>query len=224
MNRAGANITHIFIHCSAGFGDLAAMRRFWRTLGWKTDGYHTVVDLDGTLLEVVPFNLPSNGVRGRNANSIHICYRGGVERTNVNKATDSRTNEQKQGLERAIQNALSWIHRNGGNVRNITILGHRDASPDTNGNGVIDSWERIKECPSFDAIPEYQNQVARFLQREQASVPVRTDTVRNIEYVVRSGDSLWGIAQANRVTVTQLRQLNKLNSDVLRVGQRLKIA
>ena len=36
------------------------------------------------------------------------------------------------------------------------ILGHRDFSNDKDGSGVIESWERIKECPCFDAIPEYQ--------------------------------------------------------------------
>ena len=35
------------------------------------------------------------------------------------------------------------------------IMGHRDISPDKNHNGVVDPWERIKECPCFDAIPEY---------------------------------------------------------------------
>ena len=35
------------------------------------------------------------------------------------------------------------------------ICGHRDFSPDKNGNGVIDPWEYIKACPCFDARHEY---------------------------------------------------------------------
>ena len=36
------------------------------------------------------------------------------------------------------------------------VVGHRDLSPDLNGNGVIEKFERIKECPCFDAIPEFE--------------------------------------------------------------------
>jgi N-acetylmuramoyl-L-alanine amidase len=33
---------------------------------------------------------------------------------------------------------------------NATILGHRDLSPDKNGDGVIERSEWVKHCPSFD--------------------------------------------------------------------------
>ena len=39
----------------------------------------------------------------------------------------------------------------------MQVIGHRDTSPDTNNNGVIDPFERIKECPCYDVIPEYPN-------------------------------------------------------------------
>ena len=53
--------------------------------------------------------------------------------------------------------AIKWVEDNGGSKSKLTIKGHRDVSPDKNKNGIIESWERIKECPSFDAIPEYKN-------------------------------------------------------------------
>ena len=31
-----------------------------------------------------------------------------------------------------------------------TILGHRDLSPDKDGDGVIETSEWVKHCPSFD--------------------------------------------------------------------------
>jgi N-acetylmuramoyl-L-alanine amidase len=126
-------------------------------LKWKSDGYHRIVDLEGNVLDVVDFENISNGVKNFNSKSIHIAYIGGVEKDNVNKAIDSRTFEQKQGLLVAIEEAINWIVDHGGSKRAIKILGHRDISPDQNGNGKIDSWERIKECPSFDAIPEYKD-------------------------------------------------------------------
>jgi N-acetylmuramoyl-L-alanine amidase len=154
--RTGASIKTIFIHCTAGYGDVNSMKRFWQSMGWRSPGYHLVVKLDGTIEAVHPFNLPANGVKGQNANSIHISYIGGVDRANVNKAVDTRTAQQKWGLVNAIVSAIQWIETNGGSIKKIEIKGHRDASPDKNGNGVIEPWERIKECPSFDAIPEYQ--------------------------------------------------------------------
>jgi N-acetylmuramoyl-L-alanine amidase len=49
------------------------------------------------------------------------------------------------------------------------------------------------------------------------SNPVAT----NGTYVVKSGDTLWAIAQANNTTVDKLREANNLKSDTLSIGQKL---
>ena len=43
------------------------------------------------------------------------------------------------------------------------------------------------------------------------------------EYVVKSGDTLGGIAYSNGINIRQLKELNSLEKDSLRVGQKLKI-
>ena len=43
------------------------------------------------------------------------------------------------------------------------------------------------------------------------------------EYVVKSGDTLGAIAYGNGINIRQLKELNGLESDVLKIGQKLKI-
>jgi cell wall-associated NlpC family hydrolase len=53
-----------------------------------------------------------------------------------------------------------------------------------------------------------------------ATAPVRGNTS---VYVVKSGDSLWGIATQNRTSVVAIKALNGLTSDSLKIGQVLQI-
>ena len=43
------------------------------------------------------------------------------------------------------------------------------------------------------------------------------------DYVVRSGDTLGGIAYSNGINIRQLKELNNMDQEVLRVGQKLKV-
>ncbi|QST02086.1 C40 family peptidase (plasmid) [Pontibacillus sp. ALD_SL1] len=43
-------------------------------------------------------------------------------------------------------------------------------------------------------------------------------------YKVQKGDTLWGISRSNGMTVNQLKQLNGLSSDLIYIGQTLKLA
>ena len=52
-----------------------------------------------------------------------------------------------------------------------------------------------------------------------AAVPEKGTT----SYTVQSGDTLSGIARTYKTTVAQLRTLNKLNSDLIRIGQQLLV-
>ena len=63
-------------------------------------------------------------------------------------SVDNRTPEQKAALVKLLTELKTEFPV-------AQIVGHRDLSPDLNGNGVIDPWERIKDCPCFDAILEY---------------------------------------------------------------------
>jgi N-acetylmuramoyl-L-alanine amidase len=148
------HIDTIFIHCTAGFGDVGAIRKHWRAMGWKVDGYHFFIYEDGTVVKLNPLSKITNGVLNHNSKSVHIAYQGGVDRKNVTKAMDTRTEPQKAAILDTIYQVLEELKLTQ-DVSQIEIKGHRDISPDKNLNGKVDSWERIKECPSFDAIAEY---------------------------------------------------------------------
>ncbi len=155
-------IKYIVIHCTAGFSPAAKVQDYFLRpkaqagRGWNTGGYHRIIEVDGSIKHMYPFDTVTNGVRGFNTESLHFSYVGGVDSSNYKKAKDTRTQEQKESIEECIIEALCWITNEGGDVSEVKILGHRDFSVDQNGNGKIDSWERIKECPSYDAIEEYK--------------------------------------------------------------------
>lgn len=157
-------IRFIAIHCSAGFGNKASIEAFWKSKGWSSPGYHMLIDTDGTVHKLLDFDKISNGVLGFNAETINISYIGGVENIGTKKnpiwkGKDTRTVEQKCALNFCIDKAIEWLKENGNDCKNVKIQGHRDFSPDKNGNGVIEVWERNKECPSFDTIPEYKHKL-----------------------------------------------------------------
>ena len=85
-----------------------------------------------------------------NANSIHVAWVGGIDLDNEKiVSVDNRTEYQKL----ALFDLLTKLKLK---YRDAIILGHRDISPDLNHNGVIDPWERIKDCPCFDCYEEYK--------------------------------------------------------------------
>ncbi|WP_230770733.1 N-acetylmuramoyl-L-alanine amidase [Sphingomonas sp. Leaf4] len=145
-------INGIVIHCSAtreGQHFTAADIRAWHLAKkWADIGYHFVIGLDGTIEIGRPLAQPGAHVAGYNARTIGICYVGGCA-ADGKTIKDTRTPEQKAALV-TLLTALKarWPK--------ATIKGHRDYSPDTNGDGRITPGEWIKGCPSFDAAAEYK--------------------------------------------------------------------
>lgn len=80
-----------------------------------------------------------------NANSLGVCYEGGLD---VNGGpADTRTLRQKEAMHRLVANLLQ-------SYPEARVVGHRDLSPDKNYNGIVDPWERTKECPCFEVKAE----------------------------------------------------------------------
>lgn len=131
------------MHCTASRGDadVESVRAVFRARGWKRPGYHYVIDASGEVTQLLDESLTANGVRGYNATSVHVAYIGGIDAGG--RPADTRTEAQRRALRTVVAEVLS-------RHPDAEVLGHRDISPDTNGNGIVDPWERIKECPCFD--------------------------------------------------------------------------
>lgn len=124
-------ITKIILHCSAtreGQAFTAKDIDLWhRRQGFQMIGYHYVILLDGTVEIGRPEELPGAHTYGHNANSIGICYIGGLDQDG--KPCDTRTPQQRQAMKQLIADLLRKFP-------NATVHGHREFAN--------------KDCPCFD--------------------------------------------------------------------------
>lgn len=151
MARKSRNINLIVIHCSATRFNQdytpEQLERDHRARGFNSAGYHFYIRKSGQRVALRPLELMGAHVTGFNKDSIGVCYEGGCD--NSGKAADTRTTQQKDAIA-ALLRELVVIYPD------AEICGHRDLSPDKDGDGVIEPHEWIKMCPSFDAKKEYK--------------------------------------------------------------------
>ena len=140
----------IIIHCSATRAEqditAADIESWHRARGFWTIGYHYVIRLDGTIEPGRDVTLDGAHCMGWNKRAIGICYVGGLDKDG--RPADTRTDAQRTALIRLVK-ALRLVFPG---VKQV--LGHRDTSPDLNGDGVISPNEYMKACPCFDVQKE----------------------------------------------------------------------
>ncbi|SHE68781.1 N-acetylmuramoyl-L-alanine amidase [Bacteroides faecichinchillae] len=145
MTNIMRKIDSIIIHCSATKAgqDFTVMDidGWHRKRGFNGIGYHYVIRLDGKVEKGRDISLVGAHCKGWNERSIGVCYIGGLDKNGC--PADTRTNEQKHTLYQLVIDLKNKydIHQ---------VLGHRDTSPDLDGDGVVESCEYIKSCPCFD--------------------------------------------------------------------------
>lgn len=72
--------------------------------------------------------------------------------------------------------------------------------------------------PSIDELEQMDEEERSSIVERYSESAAESET-----YTVRSGDTLYGIARQHDMTITELRQINNLQDDVLRVGQRITV-
>lgn len=151
-------IDAIVIHCSAtraGMNVRASDIDKWhKERGFTCIGYNYVIDLDGRVEVGRPLTMNGShcntaGTSGLsyNKHSIGICYVGGLDRDG--NPADTRTPAQKMALVDLVYSLMQKYPT----IKEV--IGHRDASPDRNGDGEITPNEWIKQCPCFSVRDEF---------------------------------------------------------------------
>lgn len=138
----GRPINRIVVHCTATSqaATVEQIKHYWKTkLNWENVGYHYIIGVNGERHILAHLSQVTNGVRGHNWDSCHISYIGGKN------GVDDRTRAQKREMKRLIRELRSEAI-----LGMVPVVGHRDLSPDRNGDGVITQTEWTKLCPSFD--------------------------------------------------------------------------
>ena len=159
-------ITLIVVHCTATRCTSSLTPRqleeSHRLRGFACCGYHYYIQRNGQTTPMRPVEKIGAHAKGYNANSIGIAYEGGLN-ADGNPA-DTRTDAQRA----ALVSLLTQLHEHYPDAR---IVGHRDLSPDLNGNGRIEPSEYVKACPCFNAAQEYTYITAHKPDKPQPTRP-----------------------------------------------------
>lgn len=118
-----------------------AKRGFRRALGWRKSlnerlaaiGYHFAIYTNGAIATGRHMDEIGAHVYGFNRNSIGVCMIG----------TERFTMEAWDSLKQLVE-LLKLKYPA------ARVVGHRDLSPDVDGDGIVERWEWLKTCPGFD--------------------------------------------------------------------------
>ena len=141
INRS---VTLIVVHCTATRVDVdftqKDLLRCHKARGMRMVGYHFYIRKDGFIWSTRPLEMEGAHCRGYNSESVGIAYEGGLDPNG--HPTDTRTPEQKHSMRVLIRTLKKMFP-----IRRV--CGHRDLSPDRNGNGIVEPSEWLKQCPCF---------------------------------------------------------------------------
>jgi N-acetylmuramoyl-L-alanine amidase len=131
-------LNRVILHCSAtreGQDVSAATIKDWHVngRGWSDIGYHYVIRLDGTIEKGRPIHRPGAHTKGHNAESVGVCYIGGVEQDGKTPK-DTLTLAQEKAF-RSLYNALQLV------FGPMTLHGHNEYA--------------AKACPSFNVTDKF---------------------------------------------------------------------
>lgn len=117
----------------------AKLRQMHKQRGFSDIGYNEWIDRAGVLHNGRGQDAQGAHVRGYNSVSFGISLEGGLHEFDT-------TDAQMATLVLRLRELVTIYP-------NAKICGHRDLSPDLDGDGMIEPHEHMKLCPQFDVIP-----------------------------------------------------------------------
>lgn len=139
------SITLIVVHCTATKVDAdftqKDLLRCHKARGMCMVGYHFYIRKDGFIWSTRPLEMVGAHCLGYNQESVGVAYEGGLDIQGL--PADTRTPEQKHSMRVLIRTLKKMFPVS-------RVCGHRDLSPDSNGNGVVEPSEWLKQCPCFE--------------------------------------------------------------------------
>jgi len=152
----------IVVHCTASRNGkarpVAAIEADHRARGFSSLGYHYVIQPDGHVDLGRDEEQPGAHAKGFNAHSIGVCLVGGLggpDRLNPGLYTEAAW----ESLRIVVQDLMDRYPE-------ARVVGHRDPSPDLDGDGEVEPHEWLKKCPAF----EVRDWLANFMQPTEDQV------------------------------------------------------
>lgn len=143
-------IDTIIVHCAAVRPDSGVtiddIKKWHLQRQFRDIGYHFVIDEKGRVWKGRPLEEMGAHCKGHNQHSIGICYIGGLD--DQGQSADTRTPVQQLAIKHLIGLLINEF-------KIYDVLGHRDLSPDVNGDGQITSVDWLKMCPCYDVHQEW---------------------------------------------------------------------
>ena len=132
-------------------GIVRSLRKIWTGCTGAADSTEQAITTTSARMERCTSPAPIERIgahaKGFNAHSIGICYEGGLDCRG--RPADTRTPAQRATLRQLVGQLQEKFS-------GCRVCGHRDLSPDLNGNGEIEPEEWIKQCPCFEVAKEFK--------------------------------------------------------------------
>lgn len=137
-------VVHVTATPPGWSGGLAGLRAMHKARGFSDIGYNEVILGVGKAAPGRGYDAVGAHVAGFNSIAYGLSMVGGIDA--AGKADFSTVKDLLPTLIERMRAATERYPK-------IKWCGHRDLSPDKDGDGIIEPYEWMKECPTFNVIP-----------------------------------------------------------------------
>lgn len=189
---------------------------------WNQTSYHVAID-DKQAVQLIPFNRNAwhagdgQGQGNRASIGIEICY------SIDNGYSGAMSERYLQAQENATLYAANVLLQFKWGVDRLKQHWHwsrKDCPHKMRAHGYWD-WFVKRVQQHMDAIKKGAS--TGFAKPTTTAPKANAQKAKNGKYRVKKGDTLWGIATANKTTVDALKKLNNLKSANIKPGQTLTV-